>query len=424
MNKILITFLLLVSQLVYSQTTPPIKKVLAAGSDGNALPINNLSGLSIGSNAATANIPLWISKDQTGTVSNRIANIHTGTSSLVEFYLENSSSNIKLRKLSTGFTTSGILVANAGVLDNSAGDLIIKNSSGSPIIFGGSTTEWGRFDGTTFSTPAATHSTSTTSPLIIGGSGTTQTLTYKTTTGVGATGADHIFQVGSNGATEAMRIVNSGMVGIGISPTSKLHVNSNAGVNGGILLSLGANSGTPASSYSSIDFTVPTTGLVGQFLATASNYSSSGINLAANSIFLASEATSGQLALMAGGTSGYMTFNTGGYGTANERIRIIAGGNTGFGVTSPSAVIHLKAGTATASTPPLKFTSGTNTTTAEAGAMEYNGTNLFFTRSGTTRENVITTSAVNSVSPTSPNRTLTVVIDGTTYYIHAKTTND
>lgn len=89
-----------------------------------------------------------------------------------------------------------------------------------------------------------------------------------------------------------------------------------------------------------------------------------------------------------------------------------------------TAQVHIKAGTATASTAPLKFTSGTNLTTAEAGAFEYNGTNLFFTRSGTTRENVICTSAVNSVSPTSPNRTLTVVIDGTTYYISAKTTND
>lgn len=31
---------------------------------------------------------------------------------------------------------------------------------------------------------------------------------------------------------------------------------------------------------------------------------------------------------------------------------------------------------------------------------------------------------VNSVSPTSPNRTVTIVIGGTTYYLHAKTTND
>jgi hypothetical protein len=31
---------------------------------------------------------------------------------------------------------------------------------------------------------------------------------------------------------------------------------------------------------------------------------------------------------------------------------------------------------------------------------------------------------VNTVSPTSPNRTVTIVIGGTTYYLAAKTTND
>jgi hypothetical protein len=35
-----------------------------------------------------------------------------------------------------------------------------------------------------------------------------------------------------------------------------------------------------------------------------------------------------------------------------------------------------------------------------------------------------TNNTVNTVSPTSPNRTITMVIGGTTYYIHAKTTND
>lgn len=35
-----------------------------------------------------------------------------------------------------------------------------------------------------------------------------------------------------------------------------------------------------------------------------------------------------------------------------------------------------------------------------------------------------TLGSVNSVSPTSPNRTLTVTVGGTTYYVHAKTTND
>ena len=64
---------------------------------------------------------------------------------------------------------------------------------------------------------------------IIGSTGTTTGLIYKTTTASGSTGADHIFQVGNNGATEAMRILNSGNVGIGINaPLSQLHVSSNA----------------------------------------------------------------------------------------------------------------------------------------------------------------------------------------------------
>lgn len=59
-------------------------------------------------------------------------------------------------------------------------------------------------------TGAATVGTSLTTPLVIGGTGTTSTLTYKTTTGVGATGADHIFLVGNNGATTAVKMLNSG----------------------------------------------------------------------------------------------------------------------------------------------------------------------------------------------------------------------
>lgn len=55
-----------------------------------------------------------------------------------------------------------------------------------------------------------------------------------------------------------------------------------------------------------------------------------------------------------------------------------------------TAKLTLLAGTATANTAPLKFTSGTNLTTAETGAMEYNGTNLFFTPTGTLRESVFT----------------------------------
>ena len=74
-------------------------------------------------------------------------------------------------------------------------------------------------------------------------------------------------------------------------------------------------------------------------------------------------------------------------GSVTTKLKILNNGNIGIGQTTPTAVLHLKAGTSTASTAPLKFTSGTNLTTAEAGAMEFNGTNLFFSPS-TTRHTV------------------------------------
>ena len=75
-------------------------------------------------------------------------------------------------------------------------------------------------------------------------------------------------------------------------------------------------------------------------------------------------------------TGGGTTWGFYANGTANNLFR----GNTYFGNTAvtPTAKIHVAAGSATASTAPLKFTAGTNLTTAEAGTMEYDGENLYF----------------------------------------------
>lgn len=54
-------------------------------------------------------------------------------------------------------------------------------------------------------------------------------------------------------------------------------------------------------------------------------------------------------------------------------------GNVGIGQTTPTAALHIKAGTATAGTAPLKLTSGTALTTAEDGAIEYHSSHLYFT---------------------------------------------
>ena len=143
------------------------------------------------------------------------------------------------------------------------------------------------------------------------------------------------------------------------------------------------------------------------------------------------------------GTNGNVTHQNTGTGdfiwalNGSTISRFTSGGQLFVGgSTTPTALVHIAAGTATASTAPLKFTSGTNTTTAEAGAMEYNGTNLFFTRAGTVRENVLV--AIDNVAaPTTsigvaivnyyganatnylgdPNRWLSVNVLGNTYKI-------
>ncbi len=94
-------------------------------------------------------------------------------------------------------------------------------------------------------------------------------------------------------------------------------------------------------------------------------------------------------------------------------------GKVGISTAAPTAALHLPASTTSAGTAPLKIASGTVMTTAETGAIEYNGTNLFFTRSGTTREGVLTQSAVTTetlVSDTS----VTVNIGGVTYKLLAR----
>ncbi|MEX2427366.1 MAG: hypothetical protein WD577_03875, partial [Bacteroidales bacterium] len=60
-------------------------------------------------------------------------------------------------------------------------------------------------------------------------------------------------------------------------------------------------------------------------------------------------------------------------------------GNVGIGQSSPSAVLHLKAGTSSAETAPLKFTSGALLTATEAGAVEYDGSNLTLSDDASTR---------------------------------------
>lgn len=70
-------------------------------------------------------------------------------------------------------------------------------------------------------------------------------------------------------------------------------------------------------------------------------------------------------------------------------------GNIGIGILMPTAVIHIQAGIAAASGAPLKFTAGVNLTSPEAGAVEWDGTNLFATQTtGPTRKTIAYTTDI------------------------------
>ena len=80
----------------------------------------------------------------------------------------------------------------------------------------------------------------------------------------------------------------------------------------------------------------------------------------------------GTLTVFGNATIGGTTFNS----TEPPTDGLIVEGNVGIGTRTPTGVLHIKAGTASANTAPLKFTPGVLNTTPVVGCMEFvdNGT--------------------------------------------------
>lgn len=118
-----------------------------------------------------------------------------------------------------------------------------------------------------------------------------------------------------------------------------------------------------------------------------------------------------------------------------EFARFTTNGNLGLGINTPTAYLHIKPGIAAAGGAPIKLSVGVNLAVTEAGTIEWNGANLFFTNAatresifigndavaapGTTAGVVITnfygTAATNYLGD--PNSWAGVVINGTAYKI-------
>ncbi len=167
-----------------------------------------------------------------------------------------------------------------------------------------------------------TLTTSLTTPLLIGGIGITSTLTFKTTTGVGTTGADFVWLNGSNGATEQMRLLFSGTLSLG----GTTGLASGGGVS--VLKTAAATieymiSNASANSAAFAQFKALNNNSVGITMGVASSGVAAGGGFGTSQGYISSSTSVG-LALMANNSTGTIKLYTGGSADANEAARFLS----------------------------------------------------------------------------------------------------
>jgi len=201
-----------------------------------------------------------------------------------------------------------------------------------------STTDWNTFNNKApINSPSFT--TQITTPLIVGGTAVGSNIIYKSTTGIGTpTGIAHQWVGGTNGTTVLATMLNNGNVGIG--SISQLLIDNSGAI---ISQSKASFSGISAikNVVAPLDTVYSKTIYTNNFRGYSSNTFSfgDGINV--------------------------FTFDF-----LNKNIKF-TNGNIGIGDIIATAALHLKSGTASANTAPLKLTSGTLMTTPEVGAIEF-----------------------------------------------------
>lgn len=183
----------------------------------------------------------------------------------------------------------------------------------------------------TLATPTIT--TSATVPLVIGGSATTSALRLRATTGAGASGADIIFEVGNNGATEAMRILNGGNFGVGTATPSELVdiVKAQNGVTR--VVARNSSAGAAAQAQYQLD---NGTSLV-SFGHAGASFTTVGVFRQDGSYISAAGAGGLTLNTLVSQPIYFCTAST-------ERVRIASNGFVGIGTTSPGSPLTVYAG--------------------------------------------------------------------------------
>lgn len=166
----------------------------------------------------------------------------------------------------------------------------------------------------------------------------------------GAAGTQGYVQIGNGGSAPP-------------TPTGQLTIKSNTPASSfNVLIAQDYNGNSRFSVRNDGDTTVSGSLSVGKSITIAA-----GGTFVAGSIY--TDANWGMLfkAASAGGVASIAFQNSSG----TELIRILNAGNVGIGGITPTATLHIKAGSAAANSAPLKFNSGSLNTTAEVGAVEF-----------------------------------------------------
>lgn len=199
-----------------------------------------------------------------------------------------------------------------------------------------------------------------------------------------ATGHDAMIFCGGSGVYNT---TNGAYAGFGVSGTSLYSYVTINGAYAGYSLTTG-NYNTFNGYQAGYGTTTGERGIhIGSF---AGKYETAGYKLIVDTFDRVTETTQRTSALLYGIFSATNT---------SQVLSLGGGGRVGINNINPTAYFHLPAGTATANTAPLKFTSGTLNTTPEEGAVEFDGSDFYITNSS--RAKIISSENIgtNNVMP-------------------------